>query len=263
MQVLITIPVYKELPNKEEKASLVQCFRVLRSGKFCIFAPKSLNVEHYKKLASENDVNISFEFFNDSHFKSIQSYSKLMLSSEFYQRFSDYEYILIYQLDGWVFRDELNYWCSKGYDYIGAPWFKLNSKEMITPSGNGGVSLRKVQAFVKTLELANDFKNHPKSILECINNNKKNKKFAYNIFNLIKFLFFKTRAKLPNEDYVVVNFFPCINKNFLIAPNEINFKFSFEVNPKLLYKMNENKLPFACHAFKKYDWDFWSGFIKL
>ena len=45
-----------------------------------------------------------------------------MLSPEFYRRFSDTDYILVCQLDAYIFRDELLSWCKKEYDYIGAPW---------------------------------------------------------------------------------------------------------------------------------------------
>lgn len=66
-----------------------------------------------------------------------------------------------------------------------------------------------------------------------------------------------------NEDYIIVNIFPKINKKFKIAPNNINYKFSFEVNPEKLYNMNNKKLPFACHAHKKYGIDFWNKFIDI
>ena len=35
--------------------------------------------------------------FDDSYFKSLEDYSRLCKSYEFYDRFSDYKYILIYQ----------------------------------------------------------------------------------------------------------------------------------------------------------------------
>jgi len=44
-----------------------------------------------------------------------------MMSPAFYDAFKAFDYILIYQLDAFVFRDELEYFCSLGYDYIGAP----------------------------------------------------------------------------------------------------------------------------------------------
>jgi hypothetical protein len=46
------------------------------------------------------------------------------LSEEFYQAFTDFEFMLIYQLDAFVFRDELADWCRSGYEYIGAPWLR-------------------------------------------------------------------------------------------------------------------------------------------
>jgi hypothetical protein len=36
------------------------------------------------------------------------------LSASFYERFLDTKYILIYQLDAFVFKDELQEWCDKG-----------------------------------------------------------------------------------------------------------------------------------------------------
>lgn len=37
---------------------------------------------------------------------------------------------MIYQLDAWVFNDELSSWCSLGYDYIGAPFFPYRGKNV-------------------------------------------------------------------------------------------------------------------------------------
>ena len=51
----------------------------------------------------------------------------LMLSPFFYESFLDFKYVLIHQLDVFIFKDELNYWCNQNYDYIGAPWFKDSS----------------------------------------------------------------------------------------------------------------------------------------
>ena len=50
--------------------------------------------------------------------------------------------------------------------------------------------------------------------------------------------------------------------NFKVAPLEDATKFSFEANPKRLYNENGNQLPFGCHAWEKYEPDFWERFIK-
>ena len=62
------------------------------------------------------------ETFDPAYFTSIQGYNRLLLSTEFYQRFLGSAYLLICQLDVFVFRDELAGWVARGYDYVGAPW---------------------------------------------------------------------------------------------------------------------------------------------
>lgn len=277
---VVTIPVYKETPDNDEKASLLQCFSVLKNREFCIFAPESLNLDFYKKLAKDKKVNLSVQTFEDKYFKSIADYSRLLLNAEFYEKFKEYDYMFLYQLDGWVFRDELDWWCKQGYDYIGAPWFENydlgdENSSFISPSGNGGVCLRKTSSFINVLKHKQKHGNrHCIKYFKIMYNYLKRRtgkaklEVIFSLFNLTRFYFsdknkIRTVFKNFNEDYVIVNFFPCINENFKIAPNNINFKFSFEVNPRLLYKMNGYKLPFACHAFKRYDWEFWSDFIKL
>ena len=91
-----------------------------------------------------------------------------MLSSEFYRRFSKFEYILIYQLDAFVFKDQLNYWCKKGYDYIGAPWFEgfhlTKTGVNIIGVGNGGFSLRRVKTHIDLTGRFGFFKIYKKNI---------------------------------------------------------------------------------------------------
>ena len=40
-----------------------------------------------------------------------------------YERYAAYEFMFTYELDAFVFKDELEKWCEQGWDYIGAPWF--------------------------------------------------------------------------------------------------------------------------------------------
>ena len=91
---------------------------------------------------------------DDAFFTSVSSYSRLMLSKQFYQDFRNYEYLLVYQLDCLVFADHLEQWCNQGYDYIGAPLFRVKGQPESGFSGacNGGFSLRKVNSFLQVLE---------------------------------------------------------------------------------------------------------------
>ena len=76
-----------------------------------------------------------------------------------------------------------------------------------------------------------------------------------------------------NENYTVQNsglyedrFFcdvaPAFSKEFKIAPIEEAVRFSFELLPQTLFKLNNNKLPTGCHAWWRYDLEFWRPFIE-
>ncbi|MBO7213161.1 MAG: hypothetical protein J6U99_01215, partial [Rikenellaceae bacterium] len=110
-RVVVVIPTYRNELSEWEKLSLEQCVKVLSKN------------HHIKIVAPEgiDSHGLQVERFDSKFFDGLAGYNKLMLAAEFYDRFSDYDYILIYQLDGWVFRDRLNEWCSQGWDYIGAP----------------------------------------------------------------------------------------------------------------------------------------------
>ena len=81
-------------------------------------------------------------------------------------------YVLVCHTDAWVFRDELADWCRKGYDCVAAPWIRrpvydkpivkqyMNwlanrrirqgrfcRQQLYGRVGNGGFSLRRVEAF--------------------------------------------------------------------------------------------------------------------
>jgi len=244
--VVIVIPIYKAILSADELASLQQCIKILKKHPIVFFGSDKLDVTVYKNaLAGEIPFNI--EYFDDVYFKNIDGYNKLMLSTSFYERFKKYQYMLIYQLDAWVFTDELQYWCNKGYDYIGAPWIDADwcaycaSHITLTRRiagklgytnfnlvGNGGFSLRKISSFLFNLKL---FSKKVKS------------------FDL-------------NEDFFYSYFINSYNVFFKVAPFNVALKFSFEVKPEMLLEQNNGKLPFGCHAWLKRI-DFWQDYISI
>ncbi|MCH5599704.1 DUF5672 family protein [Niabella ginsengisoli] len=167
---IIVIPIYKPLINANEQESLKQCFKVLGKHPIVFIKPETLDISSYLPFIGDNKFKI--ESFDSGFFADIRGYNRLMLSQEFYGRFLNYKYMLIYQLDAFVFRDDLLYWCEQGYDYIGAPWvnpykfkkqvkayfhhrWNVKQKNTISPTwlqfhnrvGNGGFSLRNVKKF--------------------------------------------------------------------------------------------------------------------
>ena len=147
-QVAVVIPVYKPSMNRNEEISFRQTLRVLATHPIIIVCPESLDLAKYNLIAGRCNNVLLRESFNDTYFRNIAGYNRLLLSEKFYLRFAQYKYILIAQLDTYVFRDELLLWCDKGYDYIGAPliWYGMKIDQGIV--GNGGFSLRRVEAFL-------------------------------------------------------------------------------------------------------------------
>lgn len=231
---VVAIPVYKPVPSDSEKLSLEQASKVLGQYNIALFCPESLEISSYLKICPQAQV-IRFE---DAYFEGIAGYNRLMFSTHFYRTFWEYDYLLIYQLDAFVFRDELSEWCTKGYDYVGAPWIvppPLTKKPIVNLQkcfvnrvGNGGLSLRKV-------------KSHYRNVL-----------------------FFRPilRFFLKNEDMFWGLALYFLNP-FFRRPSALEaLHFAFELEPRQCYQ-KIGQLPFGVHAWEKYDAGFWEAFIRL
>lgn len=221
-KVAIVIPIYKNEWDKKEKISLKQALNILSKYDIVAISPKNLTLDE--------SVFSKVERFEESYFFGVESYNRLMLSVDFYSRFCQYEYILIYQLDAFVFRDRLLYFCDLGYDYIGAPWLHgmfnyKDAKHAVWYVGNGGLSLRKVDSFLKIIEKTKPLESD----------------------------------QIKNEDLFFSSF---IDEDFRVAPMEIALQFAFERQVKKCFEKNNCQLPFGCHAWARYDAEFWKLHIE-
>jgi hypothetical protein len=256
----IIIPFYQNIVSAYEKISLQQCERILSAYPRIAIKPTSLTLPIEANAVAFSDV-ISFD---DNYFKGLAGYNRLMLSAEFYERFAAYEYVLIYQMDCFVFKDELSYWCRQGLDYIGAPWIKktyhknavellllkvgqyfssrFNSKNNELPNkyqlqnkvGNGGFSLRRVKKF-------HDLCIIMKPVIDHYLSN------PTNLYN--EDVFWSIEV---NRQTRVLNIPAC----------ETALKFAFEVPPVKIHFLNEQNLPFGCHDWDKYA-DYWRPVFNL
>lgn len=241
--VAVVIPVYQANLTDAEQVSLKQCMAVLGNYRVIIVKPAALDLsalqQQYPKL--------TFQSFDDSFFTGVDAYNRLMVSSSFYKAFTSYQYILIYQLDAFVFRDELKEWCARGYDYIGAP--SLHQPEFDTiPAGsaqdfanalsthrvvlNGGLSLRKVSSFLRYLKIYNAFYPAWKGNEDML--------FCQEATRLKPLKMFMKLPKWPEA-----------------------LRFSFEKSPAASYELTHHQLPFACHAWERYEPGFWAQFIAV
>jgi len=262
-KVVVVIPFYKSDLTAYECIALQQCFAVLSQHKVVAIKPDGLVLPPEAAAHSF----LSVVNFDDDYFKNVQSYNRLMLSADFYKEFLSFEYILIYQLDAFVFKDELIYWCSQDFDYIGAPWIREipysffksikrniqyyihtryniqknglpSPKQFEYKTGNGGFSLRRTRKFYEL----------------CIKFNDKIKHYngqEHHLYNEDVFWSIEVNRK---------------RKYLRIPGYKKALKFSVEFHPQRAFIINKRQLPFGCHAwdltlnywrpvFKQYGYD--------
>lgn len=262
----IVIPLYKTVASTSEMASLQRAIKILGDYSIQFVCAKTFNPKHYTDLVDKHEaVKYSIETFDEFYFSSINGYNKLLIKKEFYKRFSRFKYLLVYQLDAWVFKNRLEYWCNQDYDYVGAPWLHqtLDGKLAFDGVGNGGLSLRKIDSHIKVLNRFSFIKK-PGYFLYLI----KKQKSTSSVFHLIKSLTFKNNTYYLFNDYNENEdkFWGIIaNRNFSwfkVPPLEIAKFFSVEEFPSKLIN-NENDMPFGCHAWEKYEPEFWKKHIEI
>lgn len=271
--IIIVIPVHKETLSDIEKASLTQCLKILNEYPICIIGPKSLNLSKYEIVFNNCNKEFLFEKFADSNFSDYQSYNYFCLSQIFYERFSHYKYMLIYQLDAWVFRDELLYWCNQNYDYLGAPWDYEELRRYglkLQEGGNGGFSLRKISSMIELT------KNHLEILsasshksIKDIYYIKGKRRLISNILNFPIILFFYIFQyfikwqDVKNEDVIIAKYAKKFLPSFKFANQVESARFSIETYPRYFYDLIGSNLPFGCHDFKRHDFEFWEQFIEV
>lgn len=260
---VILIIAHKANPIRSEIASLKQCFKVLGNYPITLVCPTGMDVTAYKDAAP----SLRIDYMDPRWFSSYAMFNRLKISPLLYRNYRKFEYILFYELDAWVFRDELEFWCSKGYDYIGSPWFegfyKGKSDAKFLGVGNGGFSLRKTKSHLKALRswhyivsfkaLWEQFVTHPRP--RTLINFLKNITVQNNVF----FLFNRFDG---NEDLfwglIVAKRF-----KWFKTPDPVTAShFSMEFNAPLLFDANAGKLPFGCHKWEALNPEFWKRFIQ-
>ena len=218
------VPVYKTTPSKVEALSLMQLLQ-LEVKNVTLMCPEGLDIRVYLDLWPD----LKVEFFDQAHFVNVQSYNDFLLQPPFYERFSKtYQWMLIYQLDAFIFSNQIEHFCDLGYDYYGAPWLssfpqyrflfnrwpiRINLKRFFV--GNGGFSLRKLDSTITLLQ--------------------------------------RTQGHISQTFFMEDAFFGywgSFNKSFHAAPPEVAALFSIETYPGHWLRLT-NTFPMGTHNFQR------------
>jgi Protein of unknown function (DUF5672) len=246
----IAIPCYRAEMLAHETIALERCVDVLAAHPKILVAPQSLDLEPL--LVRHPDLRV--ERFADEFFSGIAGYNRLMLSDEFYARFEQYDFMLVHQLDCFVFSDQLLNWCAKGYDYVGAPWLppgatpnflqdvrnatrrararrenKDFSLQYFYGVGNGGFSLRRITAMRRTLREL------------------QSQAAEYRLQN----------TALCNEDLFFSIEANRFSQHLRLPSYKVASKFAWETEPSKAAAMNRGRLPFGCHGWNKLHREEW------
>jgi hypothetical protein len=255
---VVVIPVYKDTLTAAETTSIERAVQTLQRHDVCFIGPRGLRSQ-WGRWRPNDGRPLRFVAFDDAYFSGIKGYNALMRSRSFYATFSDYSHILIAQTDTLVLRDELQAWCAQDYAYIGAPWFVGGSQPrrplQFMGVGNGGFSLRRVADFLRVLA-------HPRRIPNFIKSHQQASGAAAGWVRRIKhewLLAYNIPPLFPssNEDFFWGLLVPAACPHFRVPGLADASRFAFEVEPRYLYGLNGQQLPFGCHAWERYDRAFW------
>ncbi|MEO5891109.1 MAG: DUF5672 family protein [Ferruginibacter sp.] len=260
---VVIIPVHTASPSTYELISFRQCFKILHKHPVYVLAPEGLALDAYRHVVPDFLV----KYINPKWQSSLLNYNKLKLSRYLYRIFKDYECLLTYELDAFVFKDELNLWCSKDFDYIGAPWFsgyhESLSNAALDGVGNSGFSLRKIKAMDDMLK---DIFYDRRTIGFTGNKNAIKTLLGYPYLKMVSFItgenYSIQRYNEYNEDFFIGKIISHKKSGLNIAPVAEAIKFSFEMHPSVLFEWNGGKLPFGCHAWWRYNFEFWKPHIR-
>ena len=250
--VTVVIPLYTLNLSETELLALRQCFKVLGHHDIAIIKPESLNISTLPALIG-GDPHYRVEAFEDSYFAGREGYNRLMLSTDLYRRFLDSRYIFIHQSDVYVFKDELEQWCQRGYDYIGAPWLPAIGDV------SGWNLPRRAIYMMRRLVGKRHTSSHPINLKYKVGNGGCSLRHTRHLHDvsiqLSEALSLAASDSSTSENFEDVVWSVRVNEllpgALLIAPYQEAVHFSIESHPTMAMRLTGGQLPMATHAFAR------------
>ena len=156
--VAVVTPIWRPTLSDDELVRMQLTLRSTPRWPHIALHPRGLDTDQLTSLLP----NWTFQSCADTHLASVRSYSYWLLQQDFYDQFTEFDFIIIAQLDS-VLLDEPPPQAFE-YDYLGAPWDppwrvviaagqmrilrflgRAWGKKLVV--GNGGLSIRRIKAF--------------------------------------------------------------------------------------------------------------------
>lgn len=112
--VTVVIPIFTTQLSEAETKSLEKCLDILGQFPILFIAGEDTSLD----LFSKNYPSIASYRFEKEYFENRATFQKLLVRDDFYDRFDWSEFILIHELNTFILKNELRYWCKQGFDFV-------------------------------------------------------------------------------------------------------------------------------------------------
>ncbi|MBX3254666.1 MAG: hypothetical protein KF862_11040 [Chitinophagaceae bacterium] len=265
-KVCVVIPVHKPEMTYYEKVSLNACCRHLKNHDCFLVYPQQMDIAQYLRIHP----GVIAKPVPAAWLSSVDCYNRMKVGIDFYRLFSNYRFMLTYELDAYIFSPDLENHRAFEFDFIGAPIFEgfiaAGHDARFLGCLNSGFSMRNIQSCMYVMNNIHIIKRQWKLF----------KFFKSNFSVTRKILLLLKWKKLPvfehdhwvaymkeqyfHEDIFWSELIPVLFPFFRIADFRSACSFSFEVNARSLYELTGRQLPLGCHAWAKF-MDFWDDHI--
>jgi hypothetical protein len=264
-RVAVMVPLPSPRLREDEEVSMSHLRKYLDHYDKFLLVPKGMDARMEGFRVMELDRR---------HFGSAANHNRMLYRTDFWEKFADYEYVLMYHLDALVFSDQLQDWCARGLDYIGAPFLICADAPWVRVErcGNGGFALYRVPSVLKVLW--NRYLDDP---WKCVEDR------CWRFIEFQRKCLRPVRAAMPSwmkgrvtaslrgqlkkMDHIEVNergndlFWSDKAKHYLpefkVGSLEQGLAFAFEMEPRRCLERTGGRMPFGCHAWGRYDRAFW------
>lgn len=268
-RVAIMIPMPSPNLTADETISINHLRQHLDDYEKILLVPKGMRVQLTGFSVLELD---------RCHFGSAANHNRMLYLPNFWENFSDYEYVLMYHLDALVLSNQLEYWCARNLDFIGAPFIRCADAPWVETErvGNGGFALYRVSSVLKVLwtryrdDPSKFYQDHCSRFIE----------FQRALLRPIRAAAphwlrgratLSLRSQLKKMDHLEVSergndlFWSDNAKHyapdFKVGSLEEGLAFAFEVEPRRCLERTGGRIPFGCHAWGRYDRVFWENYL--